>query len=285
MLCPVCDFEADSWEGLARHMSDLAGRSDHVMWLNRNVSQKEMSVKDLSKALSSLFSQDGTLADWVRSEVIRKIYASPHQFIAAMQNPTREVLLGYVLEHQHFLKNWVHVLSSVIYRTDREDVIKYELENISTEYLGCSGTAHYELLLQMGEALGMSRAEILATPPLRGTVKAIEQWNRIASEMSWAETMAAMHSLEFIADRSISSHGARVHYFNVDILESSRYPEQVKKFLGEGYSADTYHANEAISLVEKYMESRQRVQVAVMRSLDAVSTYLNARLERAEMLK
>jgi pyrroloquinoline-quinone synthase len=49
---------------------------------------------------------------WIRRRFIEKFYGNnPHPFIVAMQNPTRGVLLGYVIEHQHFLKNWVRILS------------------------------------------------------------------------------------------------------------------------------------------------------------------------------
>lgn len=286
-LCPVCDGEYESWDDLAQHISQLASKSDadHVMWLNRNLLSRQVGTSELAAGLRRLFSEPQDLGDWVRNQVIRKIYSGPHPFIAAMQNPGREILLGYVLEHQHFLKNWVRVLSSVIYRTDRDDVIRYELENISTEYVGGSGPSHYELLLRMGESLGMKREDIIATPPLPDTQRAISQWMKIASTMGWVETMAAMHSLEFIADRKVSSYGASVHYFNVEILKSSDYTNEVKEFLGEGYNADTYHADLAFDLVKKYAENKQRVQVAVIRSLDAVSVYLNARLQRAEMLK
>ncbi|MEM4138328.1 MAG: iron-containing redox enzyme family protein, partial [Sulfolobaceae archaeon] len=212
----------------------------------------------------------------------------PHPFILAMQKPTRAVLLGYVIEHQHFLRNWVRVLSVIIAKTDKDDVVRYEIENMAVEFLGWGDRpSHYELLLRMGESLGMRREEILSLSPLPSTLSAIRTWRKIAETKSWVETMAAMHSLELVADRSLRKYGAKMHYFDPSILESDEYPKAVKDFLREGYEADEYHAGEALELVEKYASELnliEEVQVSAIKSFDAFSKYLLARLERAMLI-
>ncbi|MFP3194769.1 MAG: C2H2 type zinc finger domain-containing protein [Caldivirga sp.] len=288
-VCPSCEIKLPTWEGLAMHMNEMANvKSDpsHVMWLNRNISTGRLDVHELARSLEEFFLTPEGLAMWIRRRFIEKFYGNnPHPFIVAMQNPTRGVLLGYVIEHQHFLKNWVRILSSIVFRSDRDDVIKYELENIAVEFLGYNGKpSHYELLLRMGEALGMKRKEILATPPLPGTQSAIRTWRKIAENKSWVETMAAMHSLELVADRSLVKYGAKLPYFNPSILSSDKYPQEVKDFLREGYEADIYHAGEALNMIEKYAEEfgiKEDVQVTVLKSFDAFSKYLLSRLERA----
>lgn len=285
-LCPACELESKDWDSVASHMLDK-NDSSHIMWLNRNISMHEMSRDELSASLESFFTVERGIGEWVMKKVVERIYSGPHPFITAMQNPTKAILLGYVYEHRHFLKNWVQVLSSVIYRTDDERVIKYELENISTEYVGNSGPSHFELLLRMGESLGVSRSDILSATPLTGTASAIAAWKCIAKNRSWVETMASMHSLEFIADKRVKQAGSKVHYFNVEILGSSLYTNEVKQFLREGYEADAYHAADAMKLVEEHAKGEmvQKVQLSVLKSLDAVSTYLSSRLERARMLE
>lgn len=92
-----------------------------------------------------------------------------------------------------------------------------------------------------------------------------------------------MHSLELVADRSLVKYGARLPYFNQAILTSEEFPQAVKDFLREGYEADISHAGEALEMVEKYAEEmniREEVQVTVLKSFDAFSKYLLARLER-----
>ena len=99
----------------------------------------------------------------------------PHPFVLALQRPTRPVLLGYVLEHQHFLKQWVRSLSWVLAKTDSSEATREELDNITTEFYGHGSDqpSHYELLLRMGESLGLKREETLATPPLPATARAM----------------------------------------------------------------------------------------------------------------
>ncbi|WP_292319236.1 C2H2 type zinc finger domain-containing protein [Caldisphaera sp.] len=288
-ICPVCRFEADSWLDISDHIEKIANeKSDpqHVMWLNRNVSQKEIKKEELEAWLYNYFEKPESLSTWIRRRFIEKFYSDkPHPFMLAMQKPTRGILLGYVLEHRHFLQNWVKVLSLIVFNTDKEDVIKYELENISTEYLGINGKpSHYELLIRMGESLGLSRQIIFSTDPLPLTKESIETWRHIALNRPWIETMAAMHSLEIAADRSNKNYGAKIHYFNTEILSSDKYSKEVKDFLREGYEADVGHAAEALNLIEKYADTRKSVEnikVTVLKSLEALDKYLFARLERA----
>ncbi|BFH73014.1 iron-containing redox enzyme family protein [Sulfurisphaera javensis] len=285
-ICPSCEIKFDSWYSLAEHIDEMANKKSdksHVMWLNRNLTTSRLEIDELSKKLEEYFSMPEGLRMWIRKKFIEKFYGeNPHPFIIAMQKPTRGVLLGYVIEHQHFLKNWVKVLSSIIFKTDKDDVMRFELENIAVEFIGYQGRpSHYELLLRMGEALGMSREKILSTSPLPATQSSIRFWRKVAETKHWIITMASMHSLELVADRSLKNYGAKLPYFNPEILSSSEYPKEVKDFLREGYEADISHAGEALNLVEKYGRGmEEEIQVTVLKSFDAFSNYLFARLER-----
>ncbi|ARM74677.1 C2H2 type zinc finger domain-containing protein [Acidianus manzaensis] len=287
-ICPVCEITYDSWDQVSDHMLKFVEKSEakHVMWLNHNISIKSLNQKELSEKLEEFFSLNESLAMWIRRRFIERFYGTePHPFMVAMQNPTKGVLLGYVLEHQHFLRNWVRILSTIIYRSEYDDVVRYELENMTTEFLGFEGKpSHYELLIRMGESLGLKRAEILSTPPLPATLSAIKTWKNIAETKGWVETMAAMHSLELVSDRSLIKDGATIPYFSPKILESNEYPDAVKNFLREGYEADLYHAGEALRLVEKYAKNPEIIQVIVLKSFDAFAKYLLSRLERGMML-
>jgi pyrroloquinoline-quinone synthase len=288
-FCPTCEVFFNSWEELGTHIfkyCEEVSDPKHVMWINRNLNGLKLDANALSIKLREFFDiSKGGLSMWIRMRFIEKFYGDkPHPFILAMQKPNKAVLLGYVIEHQHFLKNWVRVLSYIITKTDNEEVIKYELENIAVEFLGWNGKpSHYELLIRMGESLGMPREKILETPPLPATVSAIKVWRNIAENKSWIEIMAAMHSLELVADRSLRQYGAKLPYFNPSILESNEFPEEVKDFLREGYEADESHAGLALKIVESYAKDTQtinKIQITVIKSFDAFSKYLLARLER-----
>ena len=295
-VCVACgiSFAAGDYENLGRHFCDLAESSDaaHVMWLNRNITKKKSDEATLSKELFEFFnvSQIG-LKKWIKHRFIDRFYGlRPHPFVVALQHPSRATLLGYVVEHQHFLRQWVRSCSYIIAKTDRADTTLYELDNINTEYggTGPERPSHYELLLRMGESLGLGRREIIAMEPLPDTRTALKTWNEIAEKRHWVETMAAMHSLELIANRNLKDEGARMMYFDPIILHGSEVTEAAKAFLTEGYEADVRHSEEALDLVAKYSAElglTEQVQATFLTSIEAFDSYLIARLERAKQFE
>ena len=295
MKCPACAAKLgkNPPETLASHMYRMARASnpEHVMWLNQNISKKKVSERELSELLADFldFSKTG-LKKWLRLKFIQKFYGrEPHPFVLALQHPSREVLLGYVIEHQHFLRQWVRSCSYIMAKTEEEDVTHYELDNINTEFggFGTERPSHYELLLRMGESLGLAREKVLSTPPLPDTRWALRVWDRIAARDDWVEAMAAMHGLELIADRSVKEDGATLTYFDPGILSGNEVPSAAAAFLREGYEADVVHSGEALDLVEKYAREKGNepdVQATFLRSLDAFDCYLMARLQRSRML-
>ncbi len=295
MKCPACGARLgkNPAEALASHMYRMARASNpaHVMWLNQNISKKQVSERGLSELLTEFldFSKTG-LKKWLRLKFIQKFYGrEPHPFVLALQHPSREVLLGYVIEHQHFLRQWVRSCSYIMARTEEEDVTLYELDNINTEFggFGAERPSHYELLLRMGESLGLAREKVLSTPPLPDTRWALHVWDRIAARDDWVEAMAAMHGLELIADRSVKEDGATITYFDPRILSGNEVSSAAAAFLREGYEADVVHSGEALDLVEKYARTKGNepdVQATFLRSLDAFDSYLMARLQRSRML-
>jgi pyrroloquinoline-quinone synthase len=294
-LCPVCLAEvgAPGMPRLASHLAEAAAKSDagHVRWLNQNVSRRRSEPVEIVEKLEQLFGLgDRDLSAWVRARFIAKFFGDPpHPFVAALQHPSRETLLGYAIEHQHFLRQWVRSCALIIVRTDREEVIQYELDNLTTEF-GSNppiGLSHYELLIRMGESLGVPRAKILGTPPLPATLASIQGWQRICAEGHWLDAMLAMHSLELIAHRDLVSEGASVHYFDPEILTQSAVTEATKAFLREGYEADVGHAELALALATRFSKElgrTQEAQATFLRSADLFDDYLIARLERGERI-
>ncbi len=262
------------------------------MWLNRNITKNKSDRKTLATLLAKSFDLgNGSLQAWIKRRFIEKFYGPrPHPFVLALQHPSRATLLGYVVEHEHFLRQWVRSCSYIMARTQERDVIMYELANINTEFggLGPGQPSHYELLLRIGESLGLDREKILRTPPLPDTRDAIELWNTISQKDHWVEAMAAMHGLELIANRKLRSDGASIAYFDPVILKGDEISEAAKAFLREGYEADVGHSEEALALVEKYagqLDITDDVQATFLKSIDAFDRYLMARLERSRQFE
>lgn len=290
--CPAClrPLGQGDLPALAAHLVDQGEGSDpsHVRWLNQNLTRKRTTASELVPLLARVYDLgSGSLKEWIKSRFIAKFFGPvPHPFVLALQHPSRATLLGYVVEHQHFLRQWVRSCAYIMARTDQPKVIRYELDNLNTEYggTGPAGIAHYELLLRMGESLGVERSQVLATPPLPATRDGMEAWTEIAAHQHWVAAMAAMHSLELIANRNLVDDGASMHYFDPEILSGAQVTEAVRAFLREGYEADVTHSEEALDLVREFgsrPELREEVQSTFLRSIDLFDDYLLARLERA----
>lgn len=293
MRCPAClEKTGDSLEGLSSHIYEkqVETSSDHIMWINRYISRHRTSFEEFNRMLRRVFAT-GDLKAWVLNVFIRKFYsASPHAFILGMQRPNRQILLGYAYEHHHFLKQWVRSCSSIISNTDIEEVQNYEIENIVSEWRGVDGErpSHHELLIRMGESYGASRADIYRTEPLKPTKEATKTWHKICRDFSFVEGMAAMHSLELVANRRIKEYGATLSYFDPGILKDGSVTKETVDFLREGYDADVSHSEVALDLVSRYakdMGLEQDVQAIVMKSMEEFDNYLNARLVRGEMIE
>ncbi|HEV2429557.1 MAG TPA: iron-containing redox enzyme family protein [Thermoplasmata archaeon] len=290
--CPACldEFARGDFTALATHLVTRADESDpdHVRWLNQNVTKERATAEAIRPKLEAIFARTGPVSEWIVARFVARFYgARPHPFVLALQHPSRATLLGYVVEHQHFLVQWVRSCAYIMARTDDRAVVLYELDNLSTEFGGEEegrGPAHYELLLRMGEALGVPRDRVLSTPPLPSTRRGIEGWQRIASQEPWVEALAAMHALELIAHRDLRRRGATVGYFDPAILKGTEIPAAAQAFLREGYEADVGHSEAALALVDRHTERLGRVeevQATALRSFDLFDDYLMARLERA----
>jgi pyrroloquinoline-quinone synthase len=262
------------------------------MWLNKNITRQKCDAQLLSEKLRGFFDfRSVGLKSWMKMRFIQRFYSErPHPFVLALQHPSKGTLLGYVVEHQHFLRQWTRSCAYIIAKTDKVDATLYELDNVNTEFggFGPDRPSHYELLLRMGESLGLPREKTLATPPLPDTAWAIAMWQEIAEKDHWLEIMAAMHPLELIASRNLKQEGANIGYFDPAILRGNEITEATKNFLREGYEADVAHSEDALNLIEKYVSEQgnaEDVQATFMRSIDAFDRYLQARLERGKQFE
>lgn len=293
--CAVCGklFAQGDYTNLTRHFYTLAEESDveHVMWLNKNITKKKLDASALEERMVEYFDTHGDIKSWIKKRFIERFYGeSPHPFVLALQHPSKATLLGYVVEHQYFLRQWTRSCAYIIAKTDKLDVTMYELDNINTEFggYGPEKPSHYELILRMGESLGLPRQKALAISPLLDTELAIKTWSNIAEKDHWLETMAAMHGLELIADRNLKNEGASISYFDPAILSGDKVTEAAKNFLREGYEADVEHSEEALDLVAKYASQlgiTENIQATFLKSIHAFDNYLMARLERGKQFE
>ena len=293
LRCPSClaDIFRD-YNEISGHFIDMEEKSDadHIMWLNRYISKERISALELSSRIEDFFRTD-SLKRWIIERMVKTFFSEkPHPFILAMQSPGKYTLAGYAFEHHHFLKQWVRSCSQIVANTDIEDIQHFEIGNIISEWQGMGDDmpSHHELLLRMGESYGYKRSDIYETEPLQATQKATEFWNAVCRNCSSVEGMAAMHSLELIANRNMKKYGASIGYFDPVILSDGSITKEAVAFLKEGYEADISHSETALDLIEKYSmdpDTKHNCLAIANLSFAKFSDYLDARLERGEMLE
>ncbi len=291
-ICPVCEeeFPDNEISTMSSHFYSKAKISDskHIMWLNREISKERVPLDILTKKLEEYYdASSGGLSAWIKKRFVERFFSdNPNIFVLEMQHPTKYTIMGYVTEHYHFLQQWVKSCAFIIARTDFFEVQKFEFDNISEEYFGLNGQPpHFELLLRMGESVGLKRDRVISSHPLPATVKELNFLNKVSSSAHWLDAMVSMHSLELIADRNVKQYGAKYAYFRHEILEGE-VSKETARFLMAGYYADQYHSGDALRLIDKYAteyEMGTEVQSYFLRSADYFYDYLNARYERGRM--
>lgn len=294
MKCPVCLARParNDFASMSEHFLSPASASDgeHVKWLDRHAGGEGQAAGSLALRLETLYDTHGNLGGWIAGRLIERIYGDPpHPFILRLQHPDMKTIYGYVMEHHHFLVQWIRSCAAVITKTDVEEVQLYEIDNIISEFRGNppEQPSHHELLLRMGESIGIDRSVVYSTSPLPATARCLGWWRKISEECHWVEIMAAMHTLELTANPDIKKMGSKLTYFDPAILEDEGYGKEVRRFLYEGYSADAAHSMEAIDLIVKHCtddQLRLDTQSVVYRTVSLLDDYLMARLERGESL-
>ncbi len=291
LRCPSCMVQAfSSYVEIAEHMHEKASESDagHVMWLNRFISKDKGEIERIAGLLQDLFRTD-SLKRWIIDWMVKRFYGEyPHPFVLDMQHPSRETLLGYAYEHHHFLKQWVKSCALIISKTEAEDIQRFEIDNILSEWHGFGSRmpSHHELLLRMGESYGADRGAIYTTVPINATSDAISFWDLVCREFSALEGIAAMHSLELIANRNLRKYGATCAYFDPAILTDGSVTRETVEFLREGYEADVAHSELALDLLEKHVKGEDDIyncQAVFLASMEHFYDYLSARKERGDM--
>ena len=291
MKCPVCLEKVQSYHSMASHFLSEDEKSDpgHVMFLNRYISRNRIEQEQLSDNLERFFHMDNGFRNWIIRTFVNRFFGdSPHPFILENQHPKPYIIRGYAMEHHHFLWQWVRSCSYIIGNSDNDDVVQYEIENITSEWYGTNDSpSHHELLLRMGEAYGLNRKDILNSIPLPATESATEYWSYACKNLSWQEGMSAMHSLELIANRRVLEYGGKFGYFDPSVMKSSEIREEAKEFLKEGYLADVSHSERALIIIERHsdLEMLQNCQAVFMKSIEYFYDYLLARIERGHILE
>jgi pyrroloquinoline quinone (PQQ) biosynthesis protein C len=157
---------------------------------------------------------------------------------------------------RHSRRCWAYVVGNCALLEVRKFIVT---ENLYEEE-ALEGHSHFELLVRMGNAVGLTREQIEHAKPLPTTVVALNAWEALTKNRTWYEGLAAKAVLERTNDRNCGNFSA---------LEAERWmrqlklsPEQAEFWLLHD-SVDQVHGGGSFALLEKYLKSDAEKEAAI----------------------
>lgn len=153
------------------------------------------------------------MARRVEDVAVDRWFRRPPPLIAAMATaPTIGVTQSFVTQWTKFSRLFPRWVGAIMSNCPESRVIAYEVENLMSEVVRdpAGDDNHYELLLRLGERVGLSRAEIEAHPTVAEATDAFEWLWTKARSPDWLVGFAAVNGLEILGDRHLPErHGVR----------------------------------------------------------------------------
>jgi pyrroloquinoline quinone (PQQ) biosynthesis protein C len=151
---------------------------------------------------------------------------------------------------------WAHVVGNCPHVEVRKFVVT---ENLYEEE-ALEGHSHFELLVKMGKAVGLTREQVETAKPLPTTVVALHAWETLTKNRTWYEGLAAKAVLERTNDRKCGNFSAE---------QGERWMRQLKltaddvEFWLLHDTVDQVHGGGSFNLLEKYLRSDAEKEAAI----------------------
>lgn len=171
---------------------------------------------------------------------------------------------------RHSRRCWAYVVANCPIIEVRKFIVR---ENLYEEE--AVGESHYDLMVQMGKALGLRGEAIDHAAPLPTTTVALLAWEALTKDRPWIEGLAAKAVLE----RSNAPECG-----NLSALEAERWMRQLQlrdqdvKFWSLHATVDLIHGSGAYDLLEKHVTGADQGEAlvrAARESLDAWKIFLD----------
>jgi pyrroloquinoline quinone (PQQ) biosynthesis protein C len=120
--------------------------------------------------------------------------------------------------------------------------------------------SHFDILVRMGSALGLTREQIECARPLPTTVVALRAWESLTKNRAWYEGLAAKSVLERTnhPDCGNFSHNQDLHW-----RRQLNLTREATEFWWMHDAVDQIHGNGSLELLEKYLRSDEERQAAL----------------------
>jgi pyrroloquinoline-quinone synthase len=193
-----------------------------------------------------------------------------HPFYQAWQRGelTLDMLRNYACQYYHHVLAFPQYVSAAYTncpdQRDRQEL----LENLIEEDRGEEN--HPELWLRFGEALGLTRQEMIESIPLPETLRLIETMRDATKNGSFAEGATALYCYESqVPEVAKQKIAGLQQFYGID-------DERGIQFFSVHIEADEWHAEVGRSFVNRYGEAEPEVvRAAAQRSVDALWGFLD----------
>jgi pyrroloquinoline-quinone synthase len=185
-------------------------------------------------------------------------FRDPPSLVAAMASrPTVGVTRAFVLQWTKFSRLFPRWVGAIISNCSEPAVISYEVENLMSEVVRdpAGDDNHYELLIRLGESVGLTRAEVEAYPVLPDASEAFRWlWSK-ARHPDWLVGFTAVNGLEILGDRNLpAKHGiaAGTGLDPEPYARSLRLAEHSLEFFEVSDRADAGHGHETVEIIARH---------------------------------
>jgi pyrroloquinoline-quinone synthase len=198
------------------------------------------------------------MARRVEEAAIEGWFRDPPCLIAAMASaPTVGVTRAFVLQWTKFSRLFPRWVGAIISNCPEYEVIAYEVENLMSEVVRDPATDHnhYELLVRLGESVGLTRAEIETSPPLPQASQTFEWLWVKARDPDWLVGFTAVNGLEILGDRNLPAKyaiEAGTGLAPEPYARSLGLQESSLEFFEVSDQADAGHGHETVEIIARY---------------------------------
>jgi pyrroloquinoline quinone (PQQ) biosynthesis protein C len=167
---------------------------------------------------------------------------------------------------RHSRQCWAYVVGNCPHVEVRKFIVT---ENLYEEE-ALEGHSHFEILVRMGMALGLTRDEIEHAKPLPSTVVAMCAWEALTKNRTWYEGLAAKSVLERTNNPACG---------NFSHNEAERWARQLKlsredtEFWWMHDSVDQIHGDESLRLLEAYLKTDAEKKAALQAAEESMMAW------------
>lgn len=205
----------------------------------------EQQKLDLSAALDRIVAKYHSNSKWVSYSRDR-----------LTAEGARVLIQQWGIFNRHSRRCWAYVVGNTPHVEIRKWIVR---ENLYEEE-AIEGQSHFELLLRLGKAVGLSAEDIERARPLPSTIMALHAWETLTKNRSWHEGLAAKVMLERTNKPECGNFSA---FETGNWMRHLGLSEHEVEFWILHDSVDQIHSEGTLVLLEKYLPGEREKEAAL----------------------